>query len=177
MGLLEDARRSGHEGGLDDGHVVDDLLDAPVDGGREADLQAGGDEHLAEDVRERQPEELQVVLAEGAHRLDDGTLVDDAVLHEAHALGPAGRAGGVDDDGEALRPELVDARLHEVGRLGQPLAALRGEVVGRDDPPVLAALAGEGDDVRHPGDLAAHGLELGDLLGVLGEDDASCRSR
>ena len=177
MRLLEDARRAGHEEvGFDDGHVVDDLLDASVDGSREADLQTGGDQHLAEDVREGQPQELEVVLGQGSHRLDDGSLVDDAVLDEPHPLGPPGRAGGVDDDGEALGARApVDARLDEVRGLGQPLAPLGGELVDDDDPAVLAALAGERDDVLHPGDLTAHALQLGDLVGVLGEDELAAR--
>ena len=74
-------------------------------------------------------------------------------------------------------PSWSMRELDEVGRRAQPLAPLGGELVGRDDPAVLAARPGEGDDVLHAGDLAAHALELGDLIGVLGEDDACCRSR
>ena len=64
VGLLEDAGRGAHEGRPDDGEVVDDLVDPPVDGGGEADLQRQGEQHLAEDVRQREPEVLQVVLGE-----------------------------------------------------------------------------------------------------------------
>ena len=63
--LLEDARRGPHERRLHHREVVDDLVDPAVDGGREAARELRGEQHLAERVRHRQPEELQVVLARG----------------------------------------------------------------------------------------------------------------
>ena len=66
---------AGHEVGLDDGEVLDDLVDPPVDRAREADLQLRGDEHLAERVREREPEELQLVAAQQTETLDRRCLV------------------------------------------------------------------------------------------------------
>ena len=62
--LLEDARGGAHERRLHDGEVLDDLVDAAVDRGGEAAGQLGRDQHLAERVRHRQPQELQVVLVE-----------------------------------------------------------------------------------------------------------------
>ena len=52
--------------GLHHGQVLDDLVDAAVDGGREADRQLGGQQHLAERVRHRQPQVLQVVERQDA---------------------------------------------------------------------------------------------------------------
>ncbi len=173
MDLLEDPRRSAHEGRLDDGEVLDDLVDPPVDRGREAELQAGGEQHLAEDVREREPEVLEVVLVQGARRLGGRALVDDAVLHEAHALGPAGRAGGVDDDGEAVGAERVDPVVDRRGAGFEQLTAAGREVVGRDHPAVLAAGSGERDDLAHAREVTAPLGQLGDLGLVLGEDDAA----
>jgi hypothetical protein len=63
--LLEDAGPR-HEGRLHLGEVLDDLVDAAVDDGREADLQRNRQQLLAEDVRQRQPEVLQVVLLQDA---------------------------------------------------------------------------------------------------------------
>src|SRR5690606_19287509 len=56
VGLLEDARGGAHEGRPDNRDVVDDLVDPAVDGGRETYLERDGEEHLPEDVRQRQPE-------------------------------------------------------------------------------------------------------------------------
>ena len=59
VGLLEDARRGAHERRFDHPGVLDDLVDATVDGAGEPARQLGGDQHLAEGVRERQPQQLQ----------------------------------------------------------------------------------------------------------------------
>ena len=103
--LLEDPRRGAHERRPDDPEVVDDLVDAPVDGGGVADRQLGGHQHLAEGVGHRQPAELEVLVAQDALCLDGRALVDPRAVPEPHALraGPwyrrcrsgwrAGRAG------------------------------------------------------------------------------------
>ena len=117
--LLEDARRRAHEGRLHDAEVVDDLVDAAVDGGGEAAGELRRQQHLAERVRHRQPQELQVVLVEDVLRLDRGALVDPRPVPEPDALGPAGGAGGVDQRGELVgldrRGDLVD----DAGVLGE----------------------------------------------------------
>ena len=58
--LLEDPWGTRHEGRPNCREVLHDLVDAAVDGGGEADLQLHGRQHLAERVRERQPQVLQV---------------------------------------------------------------------------------------------------------------------
>ena len=58
--LLEDARRGAHQGRLDDAQVVDDLVDSTVHIGRYPDVDDAADQRLAERVRQRQPQELQV---------------------------------------------------------------------------------------------------------------------
>jgi hypothetical protein len=63
----------------------------PSTAGGEADLQRQDQQDLPEHVREGQPEELEVVLVEEGHRVDAGALVDERVVGEQHALGPAGR--------------------------------------------------------------------------------------
>ena len=62
--------------GFTTAEVVDDLVDPAVDGGREAARELGGQQHLAERVGHRQPEELQVALVEDVLHLDRGALVD-----------------------------------------------------------------------------------------------------
>src|SRR3546814_13152807 len=53
-----------------DREVVDDLVHAPVHRGGEADRELRREQHLAEGVGHRQPQELQVVLGEDALDLD-----------------------------------------------------------------------------------------------------------
>ena len=70
---------------------IGDLVDASVDGGGEPDLQHGGEQHLAERVRERQPQELDVVDRQDLDSIDAGTLVRPARLAELDTLGPTRR--------------------------------------------------------------------------------------
>jgi hypothetical protein len=94
VGLLEDAWRGAHERRLHHGEVVDDLVDAPVDGGGEADLQREGEQHLAEDVGQRQPEVLQVARVQDVHRVDRGAVERPDPGHLGHLV--------------PVRPQLVD---------------------------------------------------------------------
>ena len=55
----------------------------------------GGQQHLAERVRQRQPEVLHVVGGQQPGLVDGDTLVDPAVVREPDALGPAGGAADV----------------------------------------------------------------------------------
>ena len=146
--LLEDARHGAHEGRPDDAQVLDDLLDAAVDRGRESDAQLRRPDHLAEDVREREPEELQVVaVAQDAGLLDRLRLRDPAGVRELDALRPAGRAGRVDEGRERVAADGGGALLElarERGVVGPPLRLELGE---REHPPVRAGTAVEGHDV------------------------------
>ena len=138
--LLEDAGRGAHEGRPDHREVVDDLVDAPVDGRGEADLQRQHEQDLAEDVRERQPQELQVVRREQRDGVDGGALVDERVVGEQDALGPAGRAGRVDDDGQVLGRQRVDAVVDRDGSApsrSRPSSASRSAA---DDPVAVGAV-------------------------------------
>ena len=132
--LLEDARGGAHERRLHHAEVVDDLVDPAVDRGREAARELGGEQHLAERVRHRQPQELQVVLVEDVLDLDRGALVDPGPVRQPHALGAAGGAGGVDQGGELLGLDGRDRRLDGVGVLDEVLLAEVGERVEGDDP-------------------------------------------
>ena len=84
-GLLEDARRRAHPGGLDHGQVVDDLVQSAVDGGRAAAVHRDREEHLAEDVRQRQPQELGVVLADEVEAVDRRALVGEGPVRQLGA--------------------------------------------------------------------------------------------
>ena len=50
-----------------------------------------------------------------ADRVDGGGLVDPGVVAQPHALGAAGGARGVDERGELVRAERVDARRRRAG--------------------------------------------------------------
>ena len=113
--LLEDARCRAHERRLDDGEVVDDLVRPAVHRGREAAGELGRQQHLAERVRHRQPEVLQVVLGEDALRLDRGALVGPRLVPQPHALGLPGGSRGVDQRGERLTVGAGDPGLDDRG--------------------------------------------------------------
>ena len=139
--LLEDAWRSAHEGRLHDRQVLDDLVHATVDRGGEATRELGGEQHLAERVRHRQPQELQVVLGQDLLGLDGGALVGPRGVAQAHALGPAGRARGVDQRGQVVRLHGVDRLRDGVGVLGEVLLTERDQIVETDHPvPVPGAV-------------------------------------
>ena len=126
--LLEDARRGTHERRLHDAQVVDDLVDAAVDRGGEAARELRGEQHLAERVGHRQPQELEVALVEDVLRLDRRALVDPGLVQQPHALGPPGRAGGVDQRGELVGRDLLRrwSRWRWGGRRGRRRRARPG---------------------------------------------------
>ena len=137
--LLEDPRRGTHERRLHDAEVLDDLVDPAVDRGREAAGELGGEQHLAERVGHRQPQELQVVLVEDVLDVDRLALVDPGLVPQPDALGPAGGAGGVDQGGELVGLDRLDRGLDRAGVLDEELLAQVGELVQRDDPVAVAA--------------------------------------
>ncbi|CAB4732085.1 unannotated protein [freshwater metagenome] len=173
VGLLEDARRGAHEGRLDDPEVLDDPVHAAVDRGGEAAGQLGREQHLAERVRHRQPQELQVVLAEDALHLDGGALVDPRAVQQAHALGATGRAGGVDQGGELLGLDRRDRRGDGVGVLGEVGVAQGGQRVHRDDVVPVGGRVVEADQLDDRGQLGAVLGDLRDLRSVLREEHAA----
>ena len=150
--------------------VVDDLVDPAVDRGGEAAGELGGEQHLAERVRHRQPQELQVVLVEDVLDLDRGALVDPRPVQQPHALGAAGGAGGVDQRRELVGGDRPRGLLDDARVLGEVGLAELGEVVEADDP-VAVRRTVEGDDLGQVRQLVAVLLELGDLLVVLREHD------
>ena len=102
--------------------------------------------------------------------VDRLALVDPGAVPQPDALGPAGRAGGVDQRRELVGLDGGDRRLDGAGVLDEVLLAEVGERV-QGDHPVAVALAVDGDDLLDRGELAAPGGELGELGVVLDEDD------
>ena len=90
----------------------------------EADRELGAQQHLAERVRHRQPQELQVVLGQDVLGLDRLALVGPRAVPQPHTLGPAGGAGGVDQRGQLVR---LDGRRRAPRHGGRVL----GEEVAR----------------------------------------------
>ena len=145
VGLLEDARSRTHERRLHHAQVVDDLLDAAVDRRGEAAAPSGSTcSTLPKEWAIGSQRNSQVVGAEDALRADRLALVDPRGVAQPHALGPAGGAGGVDQGGQLVGTDRLRRRTHDVGLLGEPLRAQRGEVLEGDDP-VAVGRAVEGD--------------------------------
>ena len=172
VGLLEDARGGAHEGRLHRGAVVDDLVDAAVDGGGEAARELGRQQHLAERVGHRQPQELQVGLVEDVLGADGLALEDPRLVAQPYALGAAGGAGGVDQGRELVGRDRLGRgpRRRRAARRASPPEL--GQVVERDDP-VAVGRAVEGHDLADVRQLGAVVGQLLELLVVLGEDDVA----
>ncbi len=170
VGLLEDARRGAHERRLHDAEVLDDLVDAAVDGRGEAAGQLRRQQHLAEGVGHRQPQELQVVLVEDPLHLDRLALVDPRLVQRAHALGAPGRARGVDQGRELVGGDRVRDGADDVGVLGEVGVAELAQLGQRDDALAVGGTV-EGDDRAQRAELGLALGELGELLVVLGEDE------
>ena len=170
--LLEDARRGAHERRADHGEVVDDLVDPAVDRGREAAGELGGEQHLAERVRHRQPQELQVVLVEDVLRLDRRALVGPATgaaaarpwagrwCRRCRSGWPASRAGWPGDRARRRRPGARPAAPAPSSSRSASAITQSPSVA----PSKVTTLARCGSS-----DLCSR--ELGDLLVVLGEHD------
>ena len=172
--LFEDARHRAHEGRAHRGEVVDDLLDAPVDRCREADQQRQRQHHLAERVRQRQPQVVQVVGAEDVQRVDGRGGVGPRLVGQPHPLRLARGAGGVDDAGQLARTDVVNAVVHRARGLGQQLLAALLELV-EGDHPVAVALAVDDHHLLHVGQLGAVLDQFVDLGLILGDDDPAAR--
>ena len=85
-------------------------------------------------------------------------------------LGLAGGAGGVDQDGQVIGPELGHALRQRLPVLDQVVAAQRTQLLQPDDHGVIEAaqaLQVEDDDVPQLGQLFAHFQGLVELLVVL----------
>ena len=130
----------------------------------------GGDQHLAEGVRQRQPQQLQIVLAQQAHVGDHAAGVHPGLMAQPHAFRLAGGSRGVDQRRQLLGVDLLGDRAHAGGMLGQILRALVGEVV-QGDHPVAVRGSVEHHDLGQVGQVAASLGELLELGVVLGEDD------
>ncbi len=169
--LLEDAGHGRHVGRPDHRQVLDDLVDAAVDGGDVTGLDLPGGQHLAEDVRERQPQVLDVVLGDQAGRRDRLRHVRPVVVREADPLGPAGGAGGVDEGGELVLGERADPLLDQLGVLFETGGAPALQLVEGEDPVLGGVGAGRVDhhDVGEVGQLGPLLPGLGQLGGVLGD--------
>ncbi|MET3803163.1 hypothetical protein ABIB25_000147 [Nakamurella sp. UYEF19] len=174
--------------------VVEDAIDTSVDRCGETDLVLRGEQQLPEDMRQRQPEELQVVGADDALGRDCDAEVQPAAMGQLHTLRPSGGARGVDDGGEmvgldrghgsvdGLRvfSEMVSAQFGETVH-GQDVLAVGGAIEEDDEPQIpdetigrthfrqLGLVLGEADDG------AAVDQDVRDVLGVgAGVDRRGC---
>ena len=72
MHLFEDARNGAHDRRPDDGEVLDNLVDPAVDDGRKADLQRQRQHDLAEGMRERKPQIVEILIGQHAKGVHGG---------------------------------------------------------------------------------------------------------
>ena len=176
MGLLEDARCRTHDCRTHDSEVLDDLVDATVDRRREPDRQRQRQHHLAEGMRQWQPQEVQVVRAQDLQGVDGGGGIRPRPMREPHTFRPAGGTGRVDDAGQLLRSDAVDAVVHRIRGLGEQSPAECLEF-GESQHPVAVALtvAVEDHDLVNVGQFGAACDQLVDLGLILGHHDAASR--
>jgi len=168
---LEDARDDADEGGPDGREVCRDAVHAAVDGRRKAEADPEGHAHLAEDVREREPEELQVGRAQEIELADRLDFEEPAVVRKLDALGAAGGSGGVDERREIRRPG-GPGRGVEAARMRQvPGAAESREVEERHRVARKSDRRVEQDELAKAGKRVAAAHDSPGLVGVLGEDD------
>ncbi len=163
-----------HDGGLHFGKVVDDLVDAPVDRCRKPDYQRQRQHHLAERVRQRQPQQVQVVGTENVRGIDGRRGVGPRRVGEAHTFRPARGAGGVDDAGQLPRTDAVNAVVHGARGLGQHLLTELLELV-EGDHPVAVARAVDDHHLLHVGQIGAVLDQFVDLGLILGDHDTASR--
>ncbi len=123
VGLLEDPGGGAHERRAHHREILDDLVHAAVHDGREADLDRHAQQHLAEHVRERQPQILEVVGSQNSQCVDDGRGVRPRRMRQPHALRFAGGPGRVDQRREMLGLDAIDAIAHGAGLLVEQIPA------------------------------------------------------
>src|SRR6476620_3523369 len=70
--------------------------DAPIDRADEPARQLGGHQNFAERVGHRQPQQLQIVLAEDVQPGDCRTLIRPYRMRQPHPFGPSSGSRGVD---------------------------------------------------------------------------------
>ena len=174
--LFEDARHRAHEGRAHGGEVVDDLVDAPVDRCRKPDHQRQRQHHLAERVRQRQPQVVQVVGTEDVQSVNGRGGVRPRLVGQPHTFRPARGAGGVDDAGELPWTDVANTVVHSARGLGQHLLAALLEFV-EGDHPVAVARAVDDHDFLDIGQIGAVLDEFVDLGLILGDDHPASRVR
>lgn len=171
--LLEDPRHGRHVRGADDRQILDDLVDPAVHGDHLAGGDLPGGEHLAEDMRQRQPEVLHIVLMDQARRLNRAGHVRPAVVRQPDTLGTAGGTGGVDERGQLVGAQRGDPLLDTLRVLLQIGGAALLQLGEGEHPALRIALGGlrarlvDDDDMGQLGQLRALRAGLGELSGVL----------
>ena len=168
--LLEDPRRTGHERRPEYGQVLNDLVHPAVDRRGKPDLQLHRRKHLAERVRQRQPQVLQVVAAQDPHGLGPGTDIGPAPMGQLHTLRTAGGPRRVDQRGQMLWPDGDHGLINRRRAVNEVLGAQCLQIVQAQHP-LAVRMPVERDDTDHVGQVITLGAQLGDLDVVLGEDD------
>ena len=126
-------------------------------------------ERLAERVRQRQPQVLQVVPVQHALLGLGDALPAPAAVQQLDALGGAGGAGGVHQRGQLVRPDRGGQAGDQVGVGREGLGAARLQLGQREDGYPGGGRAGVTVEQHHVGQA---GQILVGHLGQLGQTPA-----
>ena len=173
ISLLEHTRGRAHERRADLHHVVDDLVDPAVDRGGKADSELRGEQHLAEGVGQRQPQQLHVVGAQQVKRDDRAGLVRPRRMRQPHTLRTPGRPGRVHERRQTLGTDPGDPIGHD-GRLSGEQRQAAPLQLGKTQHPIAFVVGGLAVDEHHPVD-PVDVPQLRGLAAVLGHHDTALR--
>ena len=176
MHLLENARDRTHDRRADDRQVLDDLVDPAVDNGGESDGQRQRKHHLAERMGQWQPQVVQILFRQHAEGIHCRRGVSPRILSEPHPLGFTGGARGVDECGQLVGANRVDAIGYRGRRISEQLCTEPLQFV-EGDHPVSVAGAVDDNDLVHGGKIGPVGDEFVDLDLILGHDDPAAGVR
>lgn len=175
MNLLENARCSGHEGRPDDRQVVDDPVYPAVHRRNEPRFVLGGEQQLAEDMGQRQPQKLHVVGPDNVLTRHRRAQVEPVGMGQLHPFGSSRGARGVDDRRELIatdRPHGLDNSIRVFSKMP---AAEQRQLRKREDRIIgSVGVAVEQHNMAHRG---FGGSNLCQLITILGEDDDSAGVR
>ena len=171
--LLEDARHTTHDAWLHLAQATGQPRDPGLNGLRDPDLDANGDETLPEGMGQRQPQHVDVPTTEHVEVLPRLAHVRPRPVSQLDSLGRARRARGIDEGTQVVGFDGIDHAPHEIRLDGQASTSIRNDLGHGGEPVIsdagLLGIVGKADDVpNHRVDLGP-ALDLGNLGGGIDE--------